>query len=110
MATDLGLRDARPSNAARGSALEALAARRRLSADELRVLAATGIAPPDHRAPPNRPWGADDAGLVRRLHRVRGWSPAAIAVFVNRPEAQVRAALARRPSATGVRKDASGAV
>ena len=83
------------------------------------MLAATGVAPPDHRPPPDRPWGPDDDALVRRLHRVRGWSPAAIAVFVNRPEAHVRAALewlqrpdgsVRRSSATGVRKDVPGPV
>lgn len=116
--TDLAERGQRPQDAVRGSALESLAAGRRPTPEQLRVLAATGIAPPDHR-PPERPWGPIDDLVARRLSLVRGWSPAAIAIFVNRPEAQVRAALdpwrtaliARRTaSARGMRQDASGPV
>ena len=98
--------DKRPSDASKGSVLEALAAGCKLSLEQARVLAATGISTGDRGSlPHDRPWCADDDVLAYRLHRVRGWSPAAIAVFVNRPEAMVRAALARLPSATGVRKD-----
>lgn len=86
-----------PSEADKSKALEAVAARQRLTREQAQALTAVGVSAAEHPQQVERPWGMDDDALARRLSLVRGWSPAAIAAFVNRSEAVVRAALARRP-------------
>ena len=78
-----------PSEAAKNAALEALAARRTLTRDEARVLAAIGLTPGDRPGHTGRPWDEVDALLVRRLRAVRGWSAVAIATFLHRPVSEV---------------------
>lgn len=78
-----------PSEAAKNSALEALAARRSLTREEARVLAAIGLTAGDRPGHTGRPWDEVDALLVRRLSEVRGWSAVAIATFLHRPESEV---------------------
>ena len=86
-----------PSDGAKGAALEALAARQPLSPAHMRALAAAGVAAVDRASSrPERPWGAVDDAMARRLHRVRRWSPAAIPAFLNGPEARVQSALGPR--------------
>ena len=86
----LGVSRQAPSEAEKNAALEALAHRRPLSAAQARTLSAVGWTPRDRPSPTARPWDQGDAVLVRRLAGVRGWSPTAIATFVQRPEAQIR--------------------
>ncbi len=94
MPADLGLPAGTPSETEKSEALEALAARQRLTRAQARALAAIGMS--EYPRQIERPWDSDDDVLARRLALVRGWSPAAIAAFLNRPEAVVRAALGRR--------------
>lgn len=92
------------AEAYKSAAVEALAARRPLTPEQTRALTAVGVSPSEHRQHNERPWGSADDAMVRRLTRVRGWSPAAIGAFLNRPEAQVRAALVRHvPAQTASR-------
>ncbi len=87
-----------PSDADKGAALEAYAAGAPLDRATRGVLAQIGIAPQERYRPPRRPWTAADVATVRRLHRSRGWSTAAIAAFLHRDEPGVRRALAHRAS------------
>ena len=80
------------SEAQKSAALEAVATRHGLTPEEAQALGAVGVSTGEHRHI-ERPWGHDDDAMVRRLTRVRGWSPAAIGTFLNRPEARVRASL-----------------
>ena len=96
MPAELGLPAGTPSETEKSEALEALAARQRLTREQARALAAAGMSATEYPRQIERPWDSDDDVLARRLALVRGWSPAAIAAFLNRPEAVVRAALGRR--------------
>jgi len=82
-----------PSEAEKSAALEARAARHPLTHEQAQALIAVGVPAAEYLQHIERPWGMDDTALARRLARARGWSPAAIAVFLRRPEALVRAAL-----------------
>jgi len=82
-----------PSEAEKGEALEAVAARHGLTWEQAQVLIAVGVSAGEHPRYPERPWRMDDTALARRLARTRRWSPTAIAAFLRRPEALVRAAL-----------------
>lgn len=80
--------------AVRGAALEAVALGRRLTAAQIVVLRDVGYSVGDRRQPPrDRPWGPADRALILRLAHTRGWSVPAIAVFLQRREAQVQAIL-----------------
>ena len=92
MPADLGPSPETFSAAKKNEALEAMASRCRLTPEQAQALAAVGVG--GHSRYIERPWGSDDDATARRLARVRGWSPTAIGAFLNRPEAQVRAALA----------------
>jgi len=96
MPAHLGLPPHAPSEAEKSQALEAVAAQQRLTKEHVQALTAVGVSVAEHREQGERPWSRDDDAIVRRLARVRGWSPAAIATFLHRPEAQVRSALGRR--------------
>ena len=87
----------------KGAALEAYAAGGPLDRATRGILAQIGIVPQERRQPPCRPWTAADIATVRRLHRSRGWSTAAIAAFLHRDEPWVRRALARTRVAPLVR-------
>lgn len=93
MPAHLGLPGDAPSDAEKSKALEAVAAQQRLTQEQIQALTAVGVTAAEHRQHSERPWRSDDDAMVQRLLRVRGWSPAAIAAFLHRPEAQVRAAL-----------------
>jgi len=84
---------AAPSADEQIAALEGVVARRRMAREQAQAEAATEATGAGHPQPVDRPWGRTDDALVRRLARVRGWSPAAIAGFLHRPEERVRAAL-----------------
>ncbi len=88
-----------PSEAEKSAALEAVAAKQRLTREQAQVLTAVGVTSAEYLEHINRPWGSADTALARRLARARRWSPAAIAAFLRRPEALVRAAL--RPQGRG---------
>ena len=94
MPADLGPPHGSPSEATKSEALEAVAGRRRLTREHAEALSAVGILPTDRAGQAERPWGSADDATAKRLARVRGWSPAAIAAFLHRTEAQVQAALA----------------
>ncbi len=91
-----------PSEQEKSAALDALGARRPLSARQARVLATMGVFAHDAARRPERPWGADDDLVLLRLVHVQNWSAGAIAAFLGRPEPLVREALGRlrrvRPS------------
>jgi len=84
-----------PSEQEKSAALDALGARRPLSARQARVLAMMGVSANDAGQRPERPWGVDDDLLLLRLAHVRHWSAGAIAAFLGRPESLVREALWR---------------
>ena len=96
MPSDLGPPASTPSEAEKSEALEALAARQRLTREQTQTLTAVGVTAADQARHSERPWGSADNATTRRLARVRGWSPAAIAAFLHRTEAQVEAALSYR--------------
>jgi|GEM_PF-6666314 len=93
MPAQLGSPAGTSSEAEKSAALEAVGARHGLTYEQVQALTAVGVTGAGHPQHIQRPWGSDDDAMVRRLARVRGWSPAAISVFLNRPEAQVRASL-----------------
>jgi len=90
-----------PSEAEKSAALEARAARHRLTQGQVQALIAVGVPAAEYLQHIERPWGMDDTALARRLARARRWSPTAIAVFLRRPEALVRAALRPQVRARG---------
>ena len=103
MPADLGPPHGGPSEATKSEALEAVAGRRRLTREQVEARS-VGILPTDRAGYPQRPWGTADDATAKRLARVRGWSPGAIAAFLHRTEAQVQAALAgTTPTRTGRR-------
>lgn len=93
MPADRGPPAGTSSEVEKSAALEAVAARNCLTQQQAQALAAVGVSASEHRRHIERPWGNDDDAMVRRLTRVRGWSPTAIGTFLNRPEARVRASL-----------------
>lgn len=99
MPAHLGPPAGTPSEADKSAALEAVAAKHRLTREQAQALTAVGVTTAEYLEHINRPWGSADTALARRLARARRWSPAAIAAFLRRPEALVRAAL--RPQGRG---------
>ena len=83
----------RSLNFEKGAAMEALSAGYPLTASEIEALKAIGLGTGNDTLRKNRSWNRNDDFICRRLAQTRGWSATAIAVFLNRPEDQVRAAL-----------------
>lgn len=77
----------------RGEALEAVGLGRRLTSAQIRALLDAGCSVRETPPPQDRPWGEEDRAVILRLARTRGWSALAISVFLQRPEAQVKAIL-----------------
>ena len=90
-----------PSEAEKSAALEAMADRHPLTRQQAQTVTAVGVPAAEYLQHIERPWGMDDTALARRLARARRWSPTAIAVFLRRPEALVRAALRPQVRARG---------
>ena len=90
MPAHLGPPAGTPSDAKKSEALEAVAVRHRLTREQAQALTAVGVPTAEYSQHIERPWGSADTALARRLARARRWSPAAIAAFLRRHEAQVR--------------------
>ena len=83
------------------AALEAVAANRTVDRQTREILLSLGIQGHEKHVARDRPWGEADDVEVRRLATARGWSSAAIAVFLHRSEDQVSHALGQAPPVAG---------
>ena len=77
------------------AALEAIAANRSVDRETREILLSLGIQGHEKHVARDRPWGEADDVEVRRLAMARGWSSAAIAVFLHRSEDQICHSLSR---------------
>lgn len=84
------------------AALEAVAANLAVDRETREILLSLGIQGHEKHVARDRPWGEADDVEVRRLATARGWSSAAIAVFLHRSEDQISHSLGRaHPPAAG---------